>query len=634
MASAEQTGCSACKEASTAGEGRRFGLGIRELWLPAVVGGLMLIYATGWVRTILSINAALIAACIGGVPIVIGAIRGLFQKNLNVGGLVSIALIATLIVGEYLAGAIVVFIMQIGELLENLTVARTGNAIRKLMDLKPKTARVRSNGEEAIVPIEAVTPGDRVLVKPGERIPVDGVVLSGQASVNQAALTGESVPIEATDGTAVYEGTVIELGALEIETTQAGEGTTLANIIRLVEQAQAEKPPTQRVADRFAKWFTPAILVLCGITYGITQDVIRAVTMLVVACPCALVLATPTAVIASIGNAARQGILVKGGLALEAAARVKAVVLDKTGTLTRGQPEIVAIQCFGSHSEADVVRFAAIAEKFSEHPLAQAVVRHASHLEIDVPDPSTFDVIPGRGVVASVADTTLVLGNREHLADHNVDLSDDARAYVSTREAQGESCLLLAVGGELAGVLSVADQMRPGAADVISELKQFGIEKTLMLTGDNPSTAHVIASRAGIDEFSAEQLPQDKAETVKGLRKERSVAVVGDGINDAPALAAADVGIAMGAIGSDVAIEAADIALLGDSLEQIPTILRLGSRMVRTIKLNIFGFAVGFNLVAMLVAGLGLVGPVMGAVLHNVGSVFVVANSALLLRRR
>ncbi len=609
-------------------------LRIREYGLTVIVGVLMLIYATGLLRELFGVNIALIAACIGGLPIVYGAIRGLLRKDLNVGGLVSIALIASLIVGEYLAGAIVVFIMQIGELLENMTVARTGNAIRRLMDLKPKTARLRRDGAEVVVPIEEVVPGDVVLVKPGERIPVDGVVLSGQASVNQAALTGESIPVEVSEGSKVYEGTVNELGAMEIETFEAGEGTTLAHIIKLVEEAQADKPPTQRVADQFAKWFTPGILILCAITYGITQDVIRAVTMLIVACPCALVLATPTAVIASIGNAARQGILVKGGLALEAAGRVKAVVLDKTGTLTHGRPEVAAVRSFGSLSDGEVVRYAAIAEKFSEHPLAQAVLRHAETLDLDVPDPSSFEVIPGRGVAAKAGDVKAVLGNREMLADHGISVSDEAEAHATAREKEGESCLLLAVDGELAGIISVSDRIRQEAPGAVSELRRSGVETTLMLTGDNAHTAQAIATRAGIDDFAAEQLPQDKAETVKELRKRYRVAVVGDGINDAPALAAADVGIAMGAIGSDAAIEAADIALLGDALEQVPYVLRLGARMVKTIKLNIFGFAVGFNLIAMAVAGAGLVGPVMGAVLHNVGSVFVVANSALLLRSK
>lgn len=609
-------------------------LRIREIALPVVVGVLMLVYATDLVRQILGVDIALIAASIGGLPIVYGAIRGLFRRNLNVGGLVSIALISTLVVGEYLAGAIVVFIMLVGELLENITVAKTGNAIRRLMDLKPKTARVRRDGEDIVLPIEDVVLGDIVLVKPGECIPVDGTVLSGQASVNQSALTGESIPVEIAAGSRVYEGTFNEAGALEIETSETGEGTTLAHIIVLVKEAQASKPPAQRVADRFAKYFTPAILVLFGVTYLATHEILRAVTVLVVACPCALVLATPTAVIAAIGNAARRGILVKGGLALESAGRVNAVVLDKTGTLTYGKPEVTEVKAFGDASENEVVRRAAIAEKFSEHPLAQAILRKAEALELDIPDPSGFDVVPGRGVAARAGETSIILGNRELLASHHVDVPPDGEEYLVERESAGASCLLLAVNGQFAGIISVSDRIRKEARQAVGALKHVGVVTTRMLTGDNPRTARAIASQAGVDDFAAEQLPQDKVETVTRLRREHRVAFVGDGINDAPALAAADVGIAMGTIGSDTAIEAADIALLSDNLEQIPYVIRLGGKMLRTIRLNILGFAVGFNLLAIALAGVGLVGPVMGAVLHNVGSVFVAANSALLIRSK
>ncbi len=613
---------------------RRGGLSlrVREMALPIVIGVLMLVYATGLARQIFGIDIALIAASIGGLPIVYGAIRGLLRKNLNVGGLVSVAVIATLVVGEYLAGAIVVFIMLLGELLENITVAKTGNAIRRLMDLKPKMARVRRDGREAELPIEEVVPGDIVLVKPGERIPVDGVVLSGQASVDQSALTGESIPVEITKGSDVYEGTFNQLGALEIKTSETGEGTTLAHIITLVEEAQASKAPVQRVADRFAKYFTPAIIVLFGITYLVTHDVLRAVTVLIVACPCALVLATPTAVIAAIGNAARRGILVKGGLALEAVGRVKAIVFDKTGTLTYGKPEVSEVWSFGEMGEGELVRQAAIAEKFSEHPLARAVLRKAEALDLDIPDPSSFEAVPGRGVVASASDTKVIMGNRSMLASHQVAVPSDAEEYLAEKESAGESCLLLAANGQFVGVVSVSDQIRKEAQKTIAALKRIGVVTTRMLTGDNPRTAQAIASQAGIDDFAAEQLPQDKVETVKKLKKQHRVAVVGDGINDAPALAAADVGIAMGIIGSDAAIEAADIALLSDNLEQIPYVIQLGGKMIRTIRLNIFAFALAFNLVAMGLAGMGLVGPVMGAVLHNVGSVFVVVNSALLIR--
>jgi len=620
-----------CLEDATRQHEKGLNLSIRALALPIIIAVLMLLYAIGLVRQVLGVNTMLIAASIGGLPIVYGAMRGLLRKDFNVGGLVSVAVIATLVVGEYLAGAIVVFIMLFGELLENMTVAKTGNAIRRLMDLKPKTARVRRDGREVELPIEQVAPGDIVLVKPGERIPVDGVVLSGQASVDQSALTGESIPVEISKGSDVYEGTFNQLGGLEIKTSKTGEATTLAHIITLVKDAQGSKAPVQRVADKFAKYFTPGIIVVCAITYFVTHDILRAVTVLIIACPCALVLATPTAVIASIGNAARRGILVKGGLALEAAGRVKAIVFDKTGTLTRGKPEVSEVKSFGELDEHEVVRQAATAEKFSEHPLAQAVLRKAEVLGLDVPDPTNFEAVPGHGVVASLGDTKLVLGNRKLLASHQVKFSSVDEAYVTGKESAGESCLLLATNGEYSGAICVADVIRKETRETIASLKQMGIV-THMLTGDNPRTAQAIASQAGIDNFAAEQLPQDKVAAVLKLKQQHSVAVVGDGINDAPALAAADVGIAMGSIGSDAAIEAADIALLRDNVEQIPYVIKLGDKMIRTIRMNIYAFALVFNIIAMFFGAMGWVGPVMGAVLHNVGSVFVVGNSALLIR--
>jgi heavy metal translocating P-type ATPase len=604
----------------------------REFLLPGSVGLLMLLSWTGLVPEVFGLDLALLAALLGGFPIVTGAIKGLLRKDMNVGVLISIALVATLIIEEYLAGAIVVFIMLVGELLENITVAKTSSAIRKLLDLKPKTARVRRDDGEVELPIEEVKLGDRVLVKPGERIPVDGVVVSGQAAVNQASLTGESIPVEVTAGDEVYEGTINELGVLEIETTKIGQETTLAHIIKLVEEAQADKAPTQRIADRFAKYFTPLILAIALATYFVTRDVINAITVLIVACPCALVLATPTAVIAAIGNAARRGILIKGGRSLEAAGRVNAIVVDKTGTITYGNPQVTEIRSFSEKTERDILIRAALAEKFSEHPLAKAIIRRAQGLKI--PDPSNFQVILGQGVVAHASEQRVILGNRKLLADHQITLPQEAEEYIALKESNGETPLLLAEDERFLGVISVADVLREGTRQAIAALRETGVQRMVMLTGDNPRTARAIASLAGIGEFAADQLPQDKVNTVKQLKQGYKVAVIGDGINDAPALAAADVGIAMGVIGTDAAIEAADIALLADDLAQATQAIRLSRKALQTIKINILFFSLGLNVVAMCLAASGLVGPVMGAVLHNVASVMVVLNSARLIRYR
>ncbi|MBT9165703.1 MAG: putative manganese/zinc-exporting P-type ATPase [Chloroflexi bacterium] len=622
--------CEICHPGHDRSKAKGLSLKYRELLLPVVVGLLIVLGATGLVREVFGLYIFLLAALVGGVPIVFEAVKGLLRKNMNVGVLISVALIASILIGEYFAGALVVFIMHIGELLENITVAKTGNAIRKLMDLKPKTARVRRADGEVVVPIEEVKLGDRVLVKSGERIPVDGVVASGQAAVNQASLTGESIPVEVSVGNEVFEGTLNELGVLEIATTKIGRETTLAHIIKLVEEAQADKAPAQRVADRFAKYFTPIILVIALAVYFATDDVVKAITVLIVACPCALVLATPTAVIAAVGNAARRGILIKGGRSLEAAGRVNAVVVDKTGTLTYGNPQVTDIRSFSEKTQADVLIRAAIAEKFSEHPLAKAIINKAHGLE--VPDPSDFQVILGRGVVAYASEQKLILGNRKLLADHQIVLPQQAEEYLLAKEANGETCLLLAEDDRFLGVISVADVLRKGTSQAIATLREAGVKKIVMLTGDNPRTAAAIASLAGIDDFAADQLPEDKVNTVKRLKQQYKVAVIGDGINDAPALATADVGIAMGVIGSDAAIEAADIALLGDNLVQAAQAILLSRKALRVIKANIYAFSLGLNIVGMYLAIYGMVGPVEAALLHNLAAFVVVLNSARLIR--
>ena len=626
------SGCESCHQGDEGSRIKGINLRYREFLLPGSVGLLIVLGATGLVREVFGLDLVLLAALVGGIPIVLGAVKGLLSKDMNVGVLISIALIASLLVEEYIAGAIVVFIMLVGELLENIIVAKTGNAIRKLMDLKPKTARVRRADGEVVLPVEEVKLGDRVLVKPGESIPVDGVVVSGQGAVNQASLTGESIPVEVGPGDEVFEGTLNELGVLEIETTKIGQQTTLAHVIKLVEEAQADKAPAQRVADRFAKYFTPLILGIALITYYLTGDVIKAITVLIVTCPCALVLATPTAVIAALGNAARRGILIKGGRSLEAAGRVNAAVFDKTGTLTYGKPQVTTIRSFSKKTERDVLARAALAEKFSEHPLAKAIIRKAQELAIKVPDPSDFQVILGRGVVAHASEQEVILGNRNLLADRRVKLPPEAEGYLTLRESKGETCLLLAEDERFLGVISVADVLREGTRQAITAMRESGVKKMVMLTGDNARTAETIASLAGISEFAADQLPEDKVNTVKRLKQQYKVAVIGDGINDAPALATADVGVAMGVIGSDAAIEAADIALLADDLTQAAQAIRLSRKALRTITANIFLFSLGLNAMGTYLAIGGFVGPVMAAVLHNVAAVGVVLNSARLIR--
>ncbi|MBT9171617.1 MAG: putative manganese/zinc-exporting P-type ATPase [Actinobacteria bacterium] len=611
--------------------GMRFNL--KDFLLVAIVGILILVSLLLWLVWGI-VEAPLLPALIGGIPIVIGAVKGLLRKDMNVGLLISVALIASIIVGKYLPAAIVVFIMHLGEALENITLARSTKAIRKLLELRPRFARVRRNGQEVEVPAIEVRRGERVLVKSGERIPVDGIVVFGQAAVNKAPLTGESIPVEVGVGDEVFEATINEAGVLEIETTKVGRESMMGRIIELVEKVQLEKAPAQRIADRFARYFTPIILVITGLVYYLTGEIINAITVLIIACPCALVLATPTAVLAAVGNAARRGILIKGGRTLEATGQITAVVLDKTGTVTYGQSEVTNIKGFGNLSEREILLKAAVAEKFSEHPLARAVMRKAQAFGLNIPDSSDFKVYPGRGVVAYESGEKITLGNRKLLAEQGIKVPEEVAQFLMDQEEKGETPIILASEHHIEGVVTTADTLREKVSVVVEDLKKTGVKRIIMLTGDNERTARAIAGKLGIKEFLAEQLPEDKVNFVKKLKENYKVVVIGDGVNDAPALATAHVGIAMGAFGSDAAIEAADIALLTDDLTQAVQAIRLSRKTVQIIWSNIILFSLVINAIGMYLAAVGAVGPIAAAILHNVGSFAVIINSARLINYR
>jgi Cd2+/Zn2+-exporting ATPase len=560
------------------------------------------------------------------------AIQTLLIPDLNVDTLVSIAAISATAVGAYQEAATVLFIMLLGEFLEGFTVGKTRKAIASLIQLSPKMAWVRRGEQEIEVPIEDVKPNEVVIVKPGERIPVDGKIISGCASINQSTLTGESIPVEKETGDKVYCGTFNETGSCEIEATQVADDTKLAHIKRLILEAQAEKSPTQRIMDRFSRYFIPAIILIAFGTFLITGEIIRGITILIVACPCALVLGTPTAVVAAIGNAARQGILIKGGVYLEQMGKLKTLLMDKTGTLTHGKPKVVEISPLSGTDEKEVLYWAAIAEKRSEHPLARAVTEKAEAFGLSIPHPQSFENFRGKGVKVQWDSKTIIVGSSEMMKGEGVEIPESAKGLLELKQSEGMTSLLIMLDRRLLGIISIADTLREGAKDAIDKIREQGVSEIWMLTGDSALVADRIGRELGI-RYEAKLLPEDKVTSVKEWkRKGRVVAMIGDGVNDAPALAAADIGIAMGAVGTDVAIETADIALMTDELAKIPAVVRLSRKALRVINENLV-FALVFNTLMVILSAQGWVTMILGAVMHQASSLLVILSSMRLLRR-
>jgi heavy metal translocating P-type ATPase len=582
-------------------------------------------------------------------PICLRAIKALFAKRLDADVLVAIAIIAASSVGEFVAAGEVAFIMLLGAQLEEYTVRRARRSLGSLLSLVPPTAHVRrppdsprlakrgeGQGEgpvELEIPAAELQVGDIVVVRAGERIPVDGVVQSGMASVNQAPVTGESMPVDKSEGDEVFVGTLAETGALIVEAKRVGEETTLARIAQLVEAAQQREAPIQRTLDRAAGWMVPVMLTLAALVFVFTHDVARAITVLIVACPCALILATPTAVMAAIARAAWAGVLIKGGQYLEATARLHTIVFDKTGTLTHGQPEVAHISRFDEHSEAELVHMAAVAEKMSAHPVARAIMRKAAALGLTTEDPAKFEAHHGRGVVAERNGQRLVVGQTVLMDDQSVAMSAELHAHMDEHHEEGHTTVMVAHDGQICGTICVSDTMRAKADEAIRDLRILGVEKIVMLTGDNKRVAMEIAGKLGLDEVKAEVLPEQKAAHIESLKQpgRTGVAMVGDGINDAPALAVADVGIAMGVSGTDVAHEAADIALMADDLSKIAFAVGLSRHTLRLIKQGLV-FALVYNVVMVSTAATGHLHMIGGAIAHQFSSVLVILNAMRLLR--
>lgn len=581
----------------------------------------------------LPFNAAWIAIILCGIPIILEAVIGLVTAfDIKADVLVSLALIASVCIGEDFAAGEVAFIMQLGALLEDLTVAKAREGIEKLVHLTPQTARVIRNGKESVIPAMEVKVDDILRVLPGETIPVDGVILSGETAVNQAVMTGESMPVDKTPGDEVFSGTVNKFGAFEMKATKVGEDSSIQRMIRLVQSADAGKAKIVGIADRWATWIVVIALSAAALTWLFTGQIIRAVTILVVFCPCALVLATPTAIMAAIGNATKHGFLVREGDALERLSKVKVITFDKTGTLTYGMPEVIAVESLhAEYTRDEVYRLAASAEQLSEHPLGKAVVRsYKKEMEKPLLQTEAFQMIPGRGVLVTIKGRQILAGNQELLTEQKAAVEEWPREALTYLE-KGSSVIYVSANGELIGYLILSDTLRKESADMILQLRALAVTPVL-LTGDNEKAAFNMAEKLHISEVHAKCLPEDKLRYIDSCQKEgKMVCMIGDGINDAPALKKADASIAMGSVGSDIAMDASDIVLVDDEVKELPHLIALSRQMMTTIKINMT-FSMALNFIAIVLAIIGTLNPVVGALVHNAGSVLVITNSALLLR--
>jgi len=581
---------------------------------------------------------AWLAIILCGLPIVKGAIEGLITEfDIKADVLVAIALVASVLIGETFAAGEVAFIMTLGALLEERTVAKARAGIEKLVNLTPRVARVVRDGAESIIPAEKVNVLDILCVLPGETIAVDGLIISGQTSINQSVMTGESLPVDKGAGDEVFSGPVNQFGAFDMRDTKVDEDSSLKRMIKLVESADASKAKIVGMADNWATWIVVIALVSAAGTWFITGEIIRAVTILVVLCPCALVLATPTAIMAGIGNATKHGILVREGDALERLAKVKRIAFDKTGTLTYGKPAVVAIESFNSSiSSEKLLEITASAELRSEHPLGKSIVSlfkatSSSTLE----DPQNFELIAGRGVKSVVKGDAILAGNAELLTENSLKISKEILEKASSFINEGSTVIYITINSLVSGFIVLSDTLRKDSASMIRDLHSINVE-SILLTGDNPQAASHIAEIVGIsiNNIHSECLPEDKMSVIEQYQnKNKIICMIGDGINDAPALKKAYVGIAMGGIGSDIAVDAADIALVSDDIKSIPHLLSLSQKTMTTIKWNL-SLSMLLNFVAIILAMTGILNPILGALVHNLGSVAVIINSALLLSFR
>ncbi len=577
---------------------------------------------------------AWVCVVICGIPLVYLAVWRIIHNRgiakISSALLISIAMIAALLIGDLFAAGEVAFIMEIGALLEDMTTERAKKGLKKLISLAPETGRVLREGREATVPVEQIGVGDTVRVLPGETIPVDGVVLSGETSVDQSVMTGESLPVDVAPGDGVFSGTINRFGAIDIQVKKASADSSLQKLIRMVQEAEDHQAPTQRIADRWASWLVPVALTIALLAWLVTGDIVRGVTVMVVFCPCALVLATPTAIMAAIGQATKHGVIIKSGEALERMGRVDTVALDKTGTLTYGRLEVSDVLPTTDMTPDGLLALAASAERLSEHPLGKAIAERAKDMPL-LPV-SDFRMDAGKGISAAIDGRRYQLGNEKYIVEGGVPLDGDTRAALDQLRGEGKASVVVADDARVVGMIALSDALRPEAADMVRRLGDMNT-RAVLLTGDHATAAQFFAARVGIKDVRADLLPEEKVGIVNELKRTGTVCMVGDGVNDAPALKTADVGVAMGAMGSDIAVDAADVALMTDDISRLPYLKWLSNATVSTIRTAIT-LSIGINFAAVTLSVLGVLNPTTGALVHNAGSCFVVLLAALLYDRK
>ena len=607
-------------------------------WPMTIVGGIFLIasFVLPRIGYPAGENCAWVCVIICGIPLLYLAIwRVIYNEGISKISsalLISIAMIAAVLIGDLFAAGEVAFIMEIGALLEDMTTERAKKGLKNLIALAPETGRIIRDGKETIVPADEIRTGDILRILPGETIPADGVIVMGETSVDQSVMTGESLPVDKAQGDPVFSGTINRYGSIDIETTKAGSDSSLQKLIRMVEDAEKNQAPSQRIADKWASWLVPVALLIAVLAYVFTGNIVRAVTVMVVFCPCALVVATPTAIMAAIGQATKHGVIIKSGETLEKMGKVDTIAFDKTGTLTQGNLEVSDILSFTDMSEKELLTIAASAESRSEHPLGKAITEKAVSDGIALPEISDFRMSAGKGISASIGGNGYSLGNEKYIQDAGITLSEQAAEALEKLRNEGKASVIVADEDSIIGVIALSDTVRPEAVDVVKRLSGMNT-KSVLLTGDNRKAADFLAGKVGITDIHADLLPEQKVESINLLKQSGTVCMIGDGVNDAPALKTADVGVAMGAMGSDIAVEAADIALMSDDISRLPYLKWLSNTTVKTIKTAIT-LSMIINFVAVTLSVLGKLTPTTGALVHNAGSCFVVLLAALLYDRK